>query len=108
MTFDVQGELITVTAIDTSTELGGLDLDVHYTPDDTEAVQLRDPVSARKQVTAVMLALLKMHPELQGAFRGIWVHADQGTASLFALELPMDQIATASATPSVTQNTISR
>jgi hypothetical protein len=107
MTFDVQGQLITVTAIDTSTELGGLDLDVHYTPDDAEAVQLRDPISARKQVTAVMTTLLKMHPELQGAFRGIWVHADQGTASLFALELPMDQIATASATPSVTQGTVS-
>jgi hypothetical protein len=108
MTFDVQGELITVTAIDTSTELGGLDLDVHYTPDDSEAVQLRDPVSARRQVTAVMLALLKMHPELQGAFKGIWVHADQGTSSLFALELPMDQIATASATPPVTEGTVSR
>jgi hypothetical protein len=35
-----------------------------------------------------------MHPELENAFHGIWVHADQGSASLFALELPMDQIAT--------------
>jgi len=83
-------------------------LDVHYTPDDAEATQLRDPISARRQVTGVMLALLKMHPELQGAFKGIWVHADQGTASLFALELPMDQIANASATPPVTEGTVSR
>lgn len=93
MTFYAQGELITVTAIDTSTELGGLDLDVHYTPDASQAAQLRDPIVARGQVTAVMSALLKMHPELQEAFHGIWVHADQGTAILFALELPMSQIA---------------
>ncbi|HVN92132.1 MAG TPA: hypothetical protein VMT38_00475 [Terracidiphilus sp.] len=97
MTFYAEGQLITVTAIDTSTELGGLDLDVHYTPDGTQAAQLRDPAAARGQVTAVMSTLLKMHPELQSAFHGIWVHADQGNASLFALELPMDQIASASA-----------
>ena len=95
MTFYAQSELIRVTAIDTSTELGGLDLDVHYAPDATQAVQLRDPISARRQVTAAMSALLKMHPEMQGAFHGIWVHADQGTGTLFALELPMDQIAAA-------------
>ncbi|HEY1806423.1 MAG TPA: hypothetical protein VGG45_18270 [Terracidiphilus sp.] len=97
ITFYAQGQLITVTAIDTSTELGGLDLDVHYTPDGTQAAQLRDPTAARGQVTAVMSTLLKMHPELPQAFHGIWVHADQGSASLFALELPMDQIAGASA-----------
>jgi hypothetical protein len=107
MTFYAQGQLITVNAIDTSTELGGLDLDVHYTPDGTEAEQLRDPVSARGQVTAVMSALLKMHPEMQGAFHGIWVHADQGSASLFALELPMEQIAAASSL-SLPQGTASR
>ena len=97
MTFYTQGELMTVSAIDTTTALGGLDLDVHYTPDAAQALQLHDPPSARRQVTAVMAELLKMHPELQPAFHGIWVHADQGTASLFALELPMDQIATGSA-----------
>ena len=47
-----------------------------------------------------MSTLLKMHPEMQGAFHGIWVHADQGTGTLFALELPMDQIAAASVSPS--------
>jgi len=108
LTFYAQGQLITVNAIDTSTELGGLDLDVHYTPDATQSAQLSDPISARKQVTAVMSALLKMHPEMQGAFHGIWVHADQGTASLFALELPMDQIAAALGSPSISQGTASR
>jgi hypothetical protein len=107
LTFYAQGQLITVSAIDTSTELGGLDLDVHYAPDATQASQLRDPIAARGQVTAVMSALLKMHPELQGAFHGIWVHADQGTATLFALELPMDQIAAASAAPAVPAYTVS-
>ena len=93
MTFNAGGELITVTGIDTTTALGALDLEVHYKPDATQVAQLQDPASARKQVTAVMAGLLRMHPELEKAFHGIWVHADQGTASLFALELPMDQIA---------------
>jgi hypothetical protein len=84
-----------VTAVDTTTAFGGLDLEVHYTPDATQAAQLHDPPSARKQVVGVMTALLATHPELKEAFHGIWVHADQGNASLFALELPMDQIATA-------------
>jgi hypothetical protein len=92
MSFNAQDSLFKVTAIDTSTQLGGLDLDVHYTPDPAQAAQLRDPSQARQQVTAVMTALLKMHPDLEQAFHGIWVHADQGTASLFALELPMQQI----------------
>jgi hypothetical protein len=107
MTFNAQGELITVSAIDTSTELGGLDLDVHYTPDASQAAQLRDPISARGQVTAVMAALLRMHPELKEAFHGIWVHADQGTSSLFALELPMGQIAAGSAPAPAPQHTVS-
>lgn len=93
MSFNSKGMLFTVNAIDTSTALGALDLDVHYTPDATEAAQLHDPVAARQQVTAIMTGLLTMHPELRSAFHGIWVHADQGTNSLFALELPMDQIA---------------
>ena len=86
MTFYAGGALMTVTAIDTTTALGALDLDVHYNPDATQAAQLQDPALARKEVTAVMAGLIKMHPEIEKAFHGIWVHADQGTASLFALE----------------------
>jgi hypothetical protein len=88
----VHGGTFTVTAIDTTTELGGLDLDVHYSPDATQASQLQNPPMAREQVSAIMAALLELHPELSKAFHGIWVHADQGNASLFALELPMNQI----------------
>jgi hypothetical protein len=82
-----------VTAVDTTTAFGGLDLEVHYAPDAGQAAALRDPPMARKQVVGVMTTLLAAHPELKEAFHGIWVHADQGNASLFALELPMDQIA---------------
>lgn len=83
-----------LTAIDTTTEFGGkLDLEVHYHPDSVQAAQLRDPLSARKQVTDIMQALVNQHPELREAFHGFWVRADQGTNSLFALELPMDGIA---------------
>jgi hypothetical protein len=78
-----------VTAIDTTTEFGALDLDVHYVPDASQMADLRTPAVARKQVTDLMNALLGMHPELARAFHGMWLHADQGNASLFALELPM-------------------
>jgi hypothetical protein len=81
-----------MTAVDTTTTFGALDLDVHYTPNASQTSQLRDPPAARKQVMDVMFALLAQHPELHQAFHGMWVHADQGTASLFALELPMDGI----------------
>ncbi len=83
-----------LSAVDITTAFGGLDLDVHYIPDSTQAALLHNPPAARKQVVEVMNALLAQHPELHSAFHGIWVHADQGSASLFALELPMDQIGT--------------
>lgn len=105
MTIAAEAGKFVVTTIDTSTALGELDLDVHYSPDLTQAAQLSDPLSARKQVTAVMSALLRVHPELLGAFHGIWVHAEQGTTSLFVLELPMNQI---SASPSAKSNSAPR
>jgi hypothetical protein len=86
------GAVFQVTAVDTTTTFGPLDLEVHYTPDATQAAQLRDPPSARKQVTELMADLLSMHPDLPAAFHGIWVQADGGSSSLFSLELPMDQI----------------
>jgi hypothetical protein len=86
------GSVFQVTTIDPTTTFGPLDLEVQYIPDATQAAQLRDPPTARKQVTQVMTALLSLHPELQNAFHGIWVHADRGSVSLFSLELPMDQI----------------
>ena len=103
MTLSASGAAFTVTAVDTTTTFGPLDLDVHYTPDPTQAAQLRDPPAARKQVTDVMAALLQLHPDLQSAFHGIWVHADQGNATLFALELPMNQI-TAAPQPSASSS----
>ena len=87
------GSTYQVTGIDTSSALGSLDLEVNYMPSPTQASQLRDPPSARKQVMDVMTSILALHPELQDAFHGIWVHANQGEASLFSLELPMEQIA---------------
>ena len=102
------GTSFTVTAIDTTTAFGGLDLDVEYTPDLVQAAQLYDPPVARTQVSEVMSALLELHPELQGAFHGIWVHANQGEASLFALELPMNQIAAKPKPPNVIANSAAR
>jgi hypothetical protein len=87
------GATYEVTGIDTSSELGSLDLEVNYNPNPAQASQLRDPPAARKQVLDVMSGLLALHPELHDAFHGIWVHANQGQASLFSLELPMEQIA---------------
>ncbi len=87
------GSTYEVTGIDTTSALGSLDLEVNYNANPTQVSQLRDPPSARKQVLDVMTSLLALHPELQNAFHGIWVHANQGQASLFSLELPMEQIA---------------
>jgi hypothetical protein len=82
-----------VTGLETSSQFGGLDLVVYYNPDATQASQLHDPVTARKQALDIMQAMLNLHPELRSAFHGIWVRANQGGTSVFALELPMDQIA---------------
>jgi len=86
------GSVFQVTSIDTTTTFGPLDLEVHYTPDATQTAQLRDPPTARKQVTELMSDLLAMHPDLPAAFHGIWVQADGGSSSLFSLELSMDQV----------------
>lgn len=93
MMLNANGGTFNVINMSTTTEFGGLDLDLHYAPDPTQAGQLRTPVTARQQVTELMIALLAQHPELRQAFHGIWAHADQGQSSLFALELPMNQIA---------------
>ena len=92
MMLNVQGSTFQVTGVDTTTQFGSLDLELHYAPNPTQAAQLRAPVTARQQVTSVMAELLRQHPDLKQAFHGIWIHADQGNASLFAIELPMDQI----------------
>jgi len=99
-----QGSVFQVTNIDTTTTFGPLDLEVQYIPDAMQAPQLHDPPTARKQVTQVMAALLTLHPELHDAFHGIWVHADQGSFSLFSLELPMDQIDSGAQSTTITSN----
>jgi hypothetical protein len=86
------GASFQVTSVDTTVTFGPLDLEVHYAPDPAQAAELRDPTGARKQVTQLMTALLELHPDLPAAFHGIWVQADGGSAELFSLELPMDQI----------------
>lgn len=81
-----------ISSIGTTAALGGLDLDVHYVPDANQLAQLRDPAVARTQVLDLMTSLLALHPDLRQAFRGIWVRADHGDVSVFALDLPMSQI----------------
>lgn len=93
MMLNASGATFNITNVGTTTEFGGLDLDLHYTPDPAQAGELRTPTTARQQVTNLMSALVSQHPELRQAFHGIWAHADQGQSSLFALELPMAQIA---------------
>ena len=93
VSLNAQGAIYNLSAVDTTTQFGGLDLDVHYIPDATQAAQLRTPTEARKQVTEVMTALRSQLPGMRQAFLGMWVLADLGDSSLFALELPMDQIA---------------
>lgn len=91
---------LTITSISATDALGPLDLDVQYRPSAIQAAQLNDPVTARQQVTAAMVALLEQHPELRVAFHGIWMQAEQGGSSSYALELPMNQIQPQANTPS--------
>lgn len=81
-----------VTHVDTSAELGPLDFVIHYNPSPQQAAQLGNPVQARQQVMALMEGILAAHPGMRDAFHGLWVYADQGNATAFALELPMGQI----------------
>ncbi len=87
------GSTYQVTGIEPTSALGSLDLEVNYSASADQAAQLHDPPSARKQVIDVMTAIMALHPEVHDAFHGIWVHANQGDASIFSLELPMEQIA---------------
>lgn len=106
LVLDALGSAFQVTVIDTTSVFGPLDLEVHYTPDSAQAAQLRDPQTARKQVTEVMAALLALHPQLHNAFHGIWVQANRDSATLFSLELPMDQIASGTQPPVTTSNSV--
>ena len=108
LVLNADGSVFQVTTIDTTDTFGVLDLEVHYAPDIAQTTQLRDPPSARKQVTAVMTALLALHPELHDAFHGIWVQADGGSATLFALELPMEQIVPGAQPTATTSNPANR
>lgn len=92
VTLTADGLPFQITRVDTSADLGPLDFVIHYKPDPEEAAQLRDPVAARKQVLSLMEGLLATHPGLRDAFHGLWVYADAGNATAFALELPMGQI----------------
>lgn len=92
VTFSANGQPYEITRLDTSTQLGPLDFVIHYQPNAQEAAQLRDPTQARQQVLALMSGMLAVHPGLRTAFHGLWVYADSNGATLFALELPMNQI----------------
>jgi hypothetical protein len=92
VTFTADGRPFEITRVDTSADLGPLDFVIHYNPNPEEAAQLRDPVAARKQVLSLMEGILAAHSGLRDAFHGLWVYADSGNATAFALELPMDQI----------------
>lgn len=91
-TISANGYQFQMTRVDTSADLGPLDFVIHYNADAAEVTQLRDPVTARKQVINVMAAVLAAHPGLRDAFHGLWVYADSGNATVFALELPMTQV----------------
>ena len=108
MMLDANGSVFQVTAIDTTTALSALDLEVHYSPDTAQAAQLHDPSTARRQVTDVMTALLALNPEVRKAFHGIWVYADEGSAFLFSLELPMEQIVPKKPQPSTISSPVAR
>ena len=92
MMLDANGAAFAINYVGTTTEFGGLDLEVRYQPNPQQMAELRNPVQARQQMIAVMKALTTDYPELRSAFHGIWVRAISGNVSVFALDLPMGQI----------------
>jgi hypothetical protein len=95
MHLNAGGQTLSVTNLHTGELSDELELVVEY-----QATPNQDPVAARAQVTAVMRALLALHPELRSAFHGLWVYANTANNQHpFALELPMDQIQTSSSSP---------
>jgi hypothetical protein len=108
LVINAQGSVFQVTSVDTTSEFGQYDLDVQYSPDSSQIAQLRDPPTARKQVTQVMTALLALHPELHDGFHGIWVHANQGNDAVFSLDLPMDQIMASGPLPAGVSGSVAR
>ena len=108
MTLSVHGSDFQITGMQPTVALGPWDLEIHYIPDATHQTQLHDPVVARQQVIDVMTALLAQHPGLRQAFHGMWVRAYQGDASVFALELPMDQIPSAAQLPAASLSSIAQ
>ena len=94
------GQSYDITNLHTGELAGQLDLIVDF-----RGAAEPDPVAARAEVTAVMRALLELHPELASAFHGLWVYAyPPGGQPPFALELPMSQIQN-SVPPSAQLNT---
>jgi len=92
VTIGVNGQSFTITQVDFTTQLGPLDFAVTYNPDPSQSAALRNPVEARKQVVDLASAVLRLHPGLRKAFHGVWVQANSGHATVYALELPMDMI----------------
>jgi hypothetical protein len=88
MHLSADGQNFDVTSLHTGELADQLDLVVDF-----KGAPEPDPVAARAEVTAVMRALLQLHPELASAFHGLWVYAyPPGGQTPFALELPMSQI----------------
>lgn len=71
--------------IDTS--LREADLGVTY-----ESLGINDPGATRTEATAVLSALLRVHPELRENFHGLWAYAEHDGKTTPVMELPMAQI----------------
>ncbi|HTB96405.1 MAG TPA: hypothetical protein VK716_05320 [Terracidiphilus sp.] len=63
------------------------DLGVTY-----DSLGIADPAAARTEATAVLSALLKVHPDLKQNFHGLWAYASKDGKVTPVIELPMGQI----------------
>ncbi|GGH09350.1 hypothetical protein GCM10011586_27290 [Silvibacterium dinghuense] len=81
------GKTFEITALRTDSFSGELDLVVNY-----KTASVADPAAVRTEILELMKTLLLAHPELRGAFHGLWVYAEAPGRQPFAIELPMGQI----------------
>lgn len=91
MQLPAKGQSFAITKIETSGDLGGLDLVIHYNAADN-VKDANNLTAVRRQNIAVMQAMLQAHPELKDAFHGLWVYAVIPGQTSFGIELPMQQI----------------
>jgi hypothetical protein len=87
----VRGAEVRVTSLEAEnapSKADGVDLLAHIQAEEA----LPDPVASRARNAAAAKAIIAAHPELRGAFHGVWVIADLPGGATYVSEEPMNSL----------------